>query len=48
MLTDPFFYAMAIPAVILMGLAKGGFAGVGASSGRRGAWRRVWRFKGDS
>ena len=30
MLTDPFFYAMAIPAVILMGLAKGGFAGVGA------------------
>ena len=30
MLTDPFFYAMAVPAVILMGLAKGGFAGVGA------------------
>lgn len=29
-LTDPFFYAMAVPAVILMGLAKGGFAGVGA------------------
>lgn len=30
MLTDPAFYLLAIPAVILMGLAKGGFAGVGA------------------
>lgn len=30
MLTDPVFYAFAIPAVILLGLAKGGFAGVGA------------------
>ncbi len=30
MLTDPLFYFLAIPAVILMGLAKGGFAGVGA------------------
>lgn len=30
MLTDPIFYLVAIPAVILMGLAKGGFAGVGA------------------
>lgn len=30
MLTDPVFYALAIPAVILLGLAKGGFAGVGA------------------
>ena len=29
MLTDPLFYAAAIPAVILMGLAKGGFSGVG-------------------
>ncbi len=29
-LNDPLFYALAIPAVILMGLAKGGFAGVGA------------------
>jgi hypothetical protein len=28
-LTDPFFYATAIPAVILLGLAKGGFAGIG-------------------
>jgi uncharacterized protein len=27
---DPLFYLVAIPAVILMGLAKGGFAGVGA------------------
>jgi uncharacterized membrane protein YfcA len=29
MLTDPIFYLLAIPAVMLMGLAKGGFAGVG-------------------
>lgn len=29
MLTDPFFYVVAIPAVILLGLAKGGFAGIG-------------------
>lgn len=29
MLTDPIFYALAVPAVIAMGLAKGGFAGVG-------------------
>jgi len=29
MQSDPFFYAVAIPAVVLMGLAKGGFAGVG-------------------
>lgn len=28
--TDPLFYALAIPAVILVGLAKGGFAGIGA------------------
>ena len=28
-LTDPFFYLLAIPAVIVLGLAKGGFAGVG-------------------
>jgi hypothetical protein len=32
MLTDPIFYALAIPAVVLMGLAKGGFSGVGALS----------------
>jgi len=31
MITDPFFYAVAIPAVVLMGLAKGGLAGVGAA-----------------
>jgi hypothetical protein len=30
MITDPLFYALAIPAVILVGLSKGGFAGVGA------------------
>ena len=29
MLTDPMFYAVAIPAVILLGLTKGGFAGIG-------------------
>lgn len=29
MLTDPLFYAVAIPAVILLGLSKGGFVGVG-------------------
>lgn len=29
MLTDPWFYAVAIPAVMILGLAKGGFAGVG-------------------
>jgi uncharacterized membrane protein YfcA len=28
-LTDPWFYAAAIPAVLLLGLAKGGFAGIG-------------------
>lgn len=32
MITDPVFYALAVPAVILSGLAKGGFAGVGAMS----------------
>lgn len=32
MLTDPVFYSIAIPAVILLGLSKGGFAGVGAMS----------------
>ena len=29
MLTDPLFYLAAIPAVILLGLAKGGFSGIG-------------------
>ena len=28
-ITDPVFYAVAIPAVILLGLSKGGFSGVG-------------------
>lgn len=32
MLTDPAYYALAIPAVILLGLSKGGFAGLGAIS----------------
>jgi uncharacterized protein len=32
MITDWQFYALAIPAVILLGLAKGGFAGMGALS----------------
>ncbi len=32
MISDPSFYFAAIPAVILMGLAKGGFAGVGVLS----------------
>ena len=30
MIEDPLFYALAIPAVIMLGLAKGGFAGAGA------------------
>lgn len=30
MLNEPAFYATAIPAVILLGLSKGGFAGIGA------------------
>lgn len=30
MITDPVFYLVAIPAVVLLGFAKGGFAGVGA------------------
>ena len=29
MIIDPWFYALAVPAVILLGLAKGGFAGIG-------------------
>lgn len=29
MITDPFFYLVAIPAVFLLGLTKGGFAGIG-------------------
>jgi uncharacterized membrane protein YfcA len=32
MITDWHFYAIAIPAVILLGLSKGGFAGMGALS----------------
>lgn len=33
MMTDPFFYAAAIPAVILVGLSKGGFGGAMALLG---------------
>lgn len=29
---DPWFYAVAIPAVILLGLAKGGFSGIGIAA----------------
>jgi uncharacterized protein len=29
MITDPLFYLLAVPAVILLGLSKGGFAGLG-------------------
>ena len=32
MLTDPVFYALAIPAIILLGLSKGGFSGLGSVS----------------
>ncbi|MBX3595387.1 sulfite exporter TauE/SafE family protein [Sphingomonas sp.] len=32
MIADPFFYALAVPAVVLLGLSKGGFAGMGALS----------------
>jgi uncharacterized protein len=32
MILDPWFYAVAIPAVILVGLSKGGFAGISALS----------------
>lgn len=31
-ITDPYFYALAIPAVIALGLSKGGFSGVGQMS----------------
>lgn len=32
MIVDPYFYALAVPAVMLLGLAKGGFSGMGALS----------------
>ena len=31
-ITDPLFYLFAIPAVIMLGLSKGGFSGVGMVS----------------
>ncbi|WP_370636834.1 sulfite exporter TauE/SafE family protein [Afifella sp. IM 167] len=33
MIHDPFFYALAVPAVIMIGLSKGGFGGAGAILG---------------
>jgi len=32
MIVDPLFYALAVPAVVMLGLSKGGFAGIGALS----------------
>jgi uncharacterized membrane protein YfcA len=32
LITDPFFYLVAIPAVIILGLSKGGFAGLGTAT----------------
>ena len=32
LITEPAFYAIAIPAVVLLGLAKGGFSGVGTAA----------------
>jgi uncharacterized membrane protein YfcA len=32
MIADPLFYAAAVPAVVLMGLSKGGFSGIGLLS----------------
>ena len=31
-ITDPLFYAVAIPAVVFLGLSKGGFSGIGMVS----------------
>lgn len=31
-ITDPLFYAFAVPAVVILGLSKGGFAGVGTAA----------------
>jgi uncharacterized membrane protein YfcA len=31
-ITDPIFYLVAIPAVIILGLSKGGFAGIGTAT----------------
>ena len=31
-ITDPLFYALAVPAVIMLGLSKGGFSGIGMVS----------------
>ena len=31
-ITDPLFYAFAVPAVVFLGLSKGGFSGIGMVS----------------
>src|SRR5689334_12114019 len=31
-ITDPIFYMLALPAIILLGLGKGGFAGIGMAA----------------
>jgi uncharacterized protein len=36
-ITDPLFYLLAIPAVTMLGLSKGGFAGLGMVATR--CWR---------
>ena len=36
LITDPWFYAVAIPAVLLFGISKGGFGG-GLGTDRRAA-----------
>jgi hypothetical protein len=32
LITDPLFYLLAVPAIIALGLGKGGFAGIGMIS----------------
>ena len=32
MITDPYFYLLALPAIIVLGLGKGGFAGIGMAA----------------
>ena len=32
LITEPAFYAIAVPAVVMLGLAKGGFSGVGTAA----------------
>ncbi len=37
-ITDPLFYAFAVPAVIMLGLSKGGFSGIGMVASRSWRW----------